>query len=97
MLKLNEWLPWSTAIPMIDSMLLSNGSGFIHQNWICKYVNARIDMRTGHMILFPGNGEPIKTYWVHKDHLHEKSPHCEAQCVHVAKVPDVRHLTEVNT
>jgi hypothetical protein len=32
-----------------------SGSTFIIQHWGCKYIDARIDMRTGSVYLAPGN------------------------------------------
>lgn len=43
----SEWLKARFAV--------TNGPSFILNNFDCKYINARIDMRTGQMQIVPGN------------------------------------------
>lgn len=50
-----NWITLEEAVQWIQPRLLANGSSFIHSNWDCKYVNVRVDMRTGFAFIMPGN------------------------------------------
>lgn len=51
----NEWWPLRDAVEWLTQRLICNGSRFVLDNWNCKYIDARIDMRTGAVLLRPGN------------------------------------------
>lgn len=61
------WIPLGQGFGWIADRLMLKTPEFILNNWDCKYVNARIDMRTGSVRLEPGN--------VNSAHLREM-PHC---------------------
>lgn len=71
-LRLNEWQPLASALPAITERLAANGSDFILNHWDCKYLDARIDMRTGSVRLTAGNSERTRfvEWWPQylKDH-----------------------------
>lgn len=50
-----KWIGFIEAVGQLEKHLACNGSNFILDNWKFKYVNARIDMRTGSTLLEPGN------------------------------------------
>ena len=50
-----DWIPFSDAVDFIEKHTLESGNSFILEEWDCKYINARIDMRTGMVRLSPGN------------------------------------------
>lgn len=51
----DEWWPLRDAVEWLTQRLICNGSRFVLDNWDCKYIDARIDMRTGAVLLRPGN------------------------------------------
>jgi hypothetical protein len=54
-LRLGEWQPLGEAFAHISERLITtNGLDFLLHNWDCKYLNARIDMRSGSILLSPG-------------------------------------------
>ncbi len=55
-------MPWQTALLQLEKHFMCNGSNFVVENWKFKYVNARIDMRTGYMRLEAGNDRSPRTY-----------------------------------
>lgn len=54
-LKMAQWHPFLQAVPALYARLACRGSDFVMQQWPCKYIDARIDMRTGKFFLKPGN------------------------------------------
>ncbi len=54
-LRFDEWQPLDAAASAIRERTLASGSDFLQRNWDCKYLDARIDMRTGAVRLVPGN------------------------------------------
>jgi hypothetical protein len=42
-----DWIPIDEAIKFIKDNLMVKGSRFILDNWNYKYIDLRIDMRTG--------------------------------------------------
>lgn len=48
------WIPLSQGFRWIADHLMLKTPEFIINNWNCKYIDARIDMRTGSMRLEPG-------------------------------------------
>lgn len=59
-----EWARFDHALPLIRERLAVNDGGkFILDNWNCKYLDVRIDMRTGNLFIKPGNVErPFPEY-----------------------------------
>lgn len=49
------WIPFGEATSWLKHHLMVNDSNFVLDHWDCKYVVARIDMRTGAMLLWAGN------------------------------------------
>lgn len=55
-LKTMEWHSLTDAFSAIVERLAANDGGkFILDNWNCKYIDVRIDMRTGNTYIQPGN------------------------------------------
>ena len=50
-----KWISLHKATKMLKERFMGRDPSFVLDNWDCKYINARIDMRTGVVILFPGN------------------------------------------
>lgn len=70
-LKLLQWQPLEEVLPKLrERMALNDGAEFITQHWDCKYIDARIDMRTGAVFLKPGNVRTADT---------RHSPHNEGE------------------
>lgn len=49
------WLDVDQQIAWLKERMMFNDPRFVLDNWDCKYVNLRIDMRTGAAILSPGS------------------------------------------
>lgn len=49
------WISLERAYQFLRERLSIDGSDFITERWDCKYINARVDMRTGRVLLTPGN------------------------------------------
>ena len=49
------WHDLGRQVAWIRERLMTNDPSFVMGRWDCKYVNLRIDMRTGAAILSPGN------------------------------------------
>lgn len=49
----DEWWPLDAAVEWLRDRVAE--TGWLARNWDCKYIDARIDMRTGAMYLRPGN------------------------------------------
>jgi hypothetical protein len=49
------WISLSQGFDWIADRLMVKTPEFVIKNWDCKYINARIDMRTGKVLLTPGN------------------------------------------
>jgi hypothetical protein len=55
-LPMLEWVSLHEVMPLLrERMAVNDGGVFILDDWRCKYIDARIDMRTGHVYLRPGN------------------------------------------
>lgn len=54
-LRLYEWQPLHEAVLKMRERFMTTNPDFVLRNWDCKYLNARIDMRTGSVCLTPGN------------------------------------------
>ena len=54
-LVFHDWQPLRTAILALEERMMTRDPQFILDHWDCKYVDARIDMRTGAVYLKPGN------------------------------------------
>lgn len=55
-LNLRQWQRLDEVLPkLFGRMGYNDGGVFITANWDCKYIDARIDMRTGAVYLKPGN------------------------------------------
>lgn len=55
-LPLHEWVSLTEILPLLrERMAINDGGKFILGDWTCKYLDARIDMRTGAVYLKPGN------------------------------------------
>jgi hypothetical protein len=52
------WISLSQGFGWIADRLMVKTPEFVINNWGCKYIDARIDMRTGRMQLSPGNARP---------------------------------------
>ncbi len=52
------WLDANEQLKWLRQRMMFNNPDFVLQDWDCKYVNMRIDMRTGAAILSPGNRLP---------------------------------------
>lgn len=50
-----SWITLAEAYNFLRSRILADGDEFILASFDCKYINARIDMRTGKVLLTPGN------------------------------------------
>jgi hypothetical protein len=50
-----DWISFADGFEFLQSRLAVKNPEFMLENWNCKYINARIDMRTGVMRLQPGN------------------------------------------
>lgn len=51
------WITFEEFSKWVQDRVMANGKQgveFVLSNWNCKYVNARIDMRTGFVHLSPG-------------------------------------------
>ena len=48
-----KWISWPKATRLLEERFMGRDLSFVFDNWDC--INARIDMRTGVVILFPGN------------------------------------------
>lgn len=54
-IKFCEWVPFEETIEALRERMMVNGSLWILDEWKAKYINARIDMRTGQIRLTFGN------------------------------------------
>lgn len=54
-LRLGEWQPLHQAEIRIRERLMTTNPEFVLRNWDCKYINMRVDMRTGNVVMTPGN------------------------------------------
>jgi hypothetical protein len=55
-LPLREWVVLDRILPALrHRYAVNNGASFISQHWDCKYLNLRLDMRTGQCYITPGN------------------------------------------
>jgi hypothetical protein len=52
------WITLGQAYNFLRARILADGDHFILDHFDCKYINARIDMRTGKVLLAPGNTPP---------------------------------------
>lgn len=50
-----DWMPSHELLTWLRQRMMVNNPDFVLKNWDCKYVNMRIDMRTGQAIASPGN------------------------------------------
>jgi len=50
-----EWVNLHTVLDFIEENLMTNNPRFVLDDWDCKYINIRVDMRTGKAYLTPGN------------------------------------------
>ena len=55
MIDSDEWLPLSEVVREINKNIMPNNPKFVLGNWDCKYINIRVDMRTGMALVKPGN------------------------------------------
>ena len=56
-LILHEWIRFEDAIKALDDKFCFNDGGkFLLDNWDCKYLDMRLDIRTGAVYIKPGNG-----------------------------------------
>ena len=49
------WISFDAAGKFINANLMTTTPRFVLDNWTCKYINMRVDMRTGAVILSKGN------------------------------------------
>lgn len=54
-LPMEAWVPLAEVMPLLAERMMVNGSNWIIGEWKCKYIDARIDMRTGCVYLKAGN------------------------------------------
>jgi hypothetical protein len=54
-LRLREWLPFDQAMASLRQHQMINGSMRALEDWSLKYIDARVDMRTGQVYLSPGD------------------------------------------
>lgn len=52
-----EWLPFDEAVALLRSRLMTTDPSYVLEHWDCKYVNVRVDMRTGNMLIAPGTAQ----------------------------------------
>jgi hypothetical protein len=50
-----RWVPLHEVLPLLrERMAVNDGGRFILARWDCKYLNLRLDMRTGMVRIEPG-------------------------------------------
>lgn len=54
-LQMGEWVPLGEALRGIEARFMFRDPRFVLDNWDCKYLDVRIDMRTGSAYVKPGN------------------------------------------
>lgn len=66
-MKTQEQPDWNHGLKQVFKFLQDNimarsdkGCHFVMDNWTCKYINLRVDMRTGNVSLFEGNTDKPK-------------------------------------
>ena len=86
-LLLNQWQPLNDLLPRLrERMAVNDGGKFILENWNCKYVEIRLDMRIGVAYVIPGSGPNL-----------EKTLRLQAEHERDCAIEDVKRLTaEVN-
>jgi hypothetical protein len=69
-LLLNQWQPLNDLLPRLrERMAVNDGGKFILENWNCKYVEIRLDMRIGVAYVIPGSGPNLeKTLRLQAEH-----------------------------
>lgn len=50
-----EWVPIDQAYNFLTERVMLKNPRFILDNWDCKYISIRVDMRTGMALVNPGN------------------------------------------
>jgi hypothetical protein len=66
----DRWVSLDEALPLLrERMGFNDGGRYISTHWGCKYINARIDMRTGAVYLKPGNEAAVSTLDVGVPHI----------------------------
>ena len=53
------WHPFKEVISFIYANLMSRNPKFVLDNWDYKYINIRIDMRTGNTRIMPATKEEL--------------------------------------
>jgi len=56
-----------TVCAFVNTHTMASGSKFALDNWECKYINFRVDMRTGNVSLYEGNTDNPKHLTFTKD------------------------------
>lgn len=54
-LTMGERVEFDSAVLALRQRMMFRDPKFVLDNWDCKYIDARIDMRTGAVWLKPGN------------------------------------------
>jgi hypothetical protein len=50
-----NWMPFDAGVKFLADHLMVNEATWVLRHWNCKYVDVRVDMRTGSMLIRPGN------------------------------------------
>lgn len=51
-------MSFEAGVEFLSSRLAVAGSPYVREHWDCKYLDVRVDMRTGSMLIQPGNAPP---------------------------------------
>lgn len=58
-----NWMPFEAGVEFLSQRLMTASADWLPNHWECKYLDVRVDMRTGAMLIRPGNTPPPGDGW----------------------------------